>query len=88
MCRDCHFSSAQCPQQSRFADTVLTDKTISSPIRKCKRRISQNTLARDRHVDAVNLDVLAFCLRVLAQLKWINLHEKFLVRLRAVRLVK
>ena len=59
--RNGHFSFAEGAEKRGFTNTVLTNQTVAAAIGQGQVSISENPLASNRDVDAVDLDVLALC---------------------------
>src|SRR4051812_39963638 len=85
---DGNLSPGERPQECRFTNTVVTNKTVAVSIRQSQGSVGQDTKSSDRNVGIVDLDVLALSALPRAKLKRIHGHVEFLVRLGSFGLVK
>lgn len=85
---DGDLTTTESPQQRRFTNTVLTDKTIAMTIGESQGTVREDTLARDGDVEAIDLDVLALVTVLRTQHERVDGHVKFFIALRLVGLVE
>ena len=88
MGRNGNFSLTQSSEQSRFTNTVLTNQTISATKGQSQIGITQDSLATNGNVNAIDLDILTLASILRAELQRIDLHEEFFIRCSIVGLVQ